>query len=118
MKVVVATLPVHFGAVPPEPTVIGPVGQVAGGATTGPPATHEPLTQAFPVAQVVPRAPHATLLEAISTQAPLQGVRPVRHVDEHAPEEQNVPLAHFAPQPPQFEGSATVEMQAPPHKDW
>jgi len=65
--------------------------------------------------QVVPHAPQCMASEARSVQLPLHSVVPDGQLDAHFPFAQTWPVAHAAPQAPQFFGSFVRAAHALPH---
>lgn len=78
---------------------------------TGAVVVHEPAEQLLPALQARPQPPQFAGSALVSTQAPLQRVRPEVHT--HAPAVQVWLAAQARPQLPQFEGSALVSTQLP-----
>jgi len=60
---------------------------------------HAEATQCFGMVQIVPQAPQLSLLSFVSTQSPLQSVRPAGHLQ--TPAWQVEPPLHTLPHVPQ-----------------
>jgi hypothetical protein len=77
---------------------------------------HPPVTQGDPFGQVTPQPPQWLASLCVSTQLPLQSVRPGLQVAEQVdPRQAGVPLAtagQTLPQPPQLFASVRVSAQA------
>ncbi len=81
------------------------------------PGTHWLALHASARPQVWPQRPQSSCADVVSTQPPLQSVRPVEHCATHAPlSHSGVPAPHALPHAPQFSGSAELSMQTPLQK--
>jgi hypothetical protein len=92
-----------------------PPGQLAGPKLAE--SAHPPPTHPFPAGQALPQPPQLALSDCMSTQVPLQALRPVRHDEAHPPAEHTCPEGQVTPQAPQLPG-VLVTTHPPPQEIW